>query len=198
MSSTRLVIIGAGGLGREVLAWATAAQRFGNAPWQSYGFVDDNEHALRGFEPGVPMIGNLTSYRPSASDLHVVAMGRPELRKRLQLQIQQSGGVFTNILHPSCIVGPRVQFGVGNLFAPFTSISVDCKLGDGILVNVHASVQHDVTIGSWAQISSHVDVGGGARIGEAAFLGSHCTIRPGAKVGELGIVAPQEVVERAC
>ena len=42
----RLIIIGAGGFGREVLEWALQSEAFGRE-WEPAGFIDDREDTLQ-------------------------------------------------------------------------------------------------------------------------------------------------------
>ena len=49
----QLVIVGAGGLGREVLAWARQSVE----GWSVRGFIDDNGQALDGYAKDVPILG---------------------------------------------------------------------------------------------------------------------------------------------
>jgi len=60
----RLLIVGAGGFGREVLAWALDiyTKRDG---WEIGGFLDDNLSALRDLEPSYEIIDTPLNLRPN-------------------------------------------------------------------------------------------------------------------------------------
>ena len=72
-----IVIIGAGGFGREMLAWV----RQSTGLWPVKGFLDDNPRALDGFAKNVPVLGGTEDFEPGSEDLFVCALGRVERRR---------------------------------------------------------------------------------------------------------------------
>jgi sugar O-acyltransferase (sialic acid O-acetyltransferase NeuD family) len=188
----RLVIIGAGGFGREMLAWARQATSL----FHVIGFLDDNLTALAKFPKDVPVLGRVEDYKPKASDVFVCAMGQIETKRRCVERILERGGVFVNVIHTSAVIGENVTFGRGVILCPYAAVSSDVKLGDFVSVNLHSTVAHDSIVGKWSQLHCHVDVTGGVVLGEGVLVGSHASILPGIKVGDNAIVGAGSIVTR--
>ncbi len=53
-----VLIVGAGGWGREVLEQMQGDIAHGKE-WEVTGFLDSREHILDGFDTGVPIVGDL-------------------------------------------------------------------------------------------------------------------------------------------
>ena len=186
----RLVIIGAGGFGREVLAWSAAWQ----PSWRIKGFLDDNPRALAGRTPGVPILGPIDDYKPATDDVFLCAVGRPALRRSISERIKARGGRFVTLVHPTAIIADRAKLEKGVIVCPFALVSVDVRVEEGAVIYYHSSLDHDVVVGRWCQISAHCDVTGAAILGAEVFLGSHASIMPGVHVGDRAIVGAGAVV----
>lgn len=188
----RLVIIGAGGLGREVLAWARQAV----SPLQVKGFLDDNPAALAGFAKNVPVLGRVEDYQPEPDDVFICAIGRVEAKRRCVERILGRGGVFTNVIHATAVIGEDVGLGQGIILCPHSVVSSDARLGDFVSVNLHSTVAHDSIVGRWSQLHCHVDVTGSVILGQGVLVGSNASILPGVKVGDGAIVGAGSTVTR--
>ena len=186
----QLVIIGAGGFGREVLAWARQATE----PWTVKGFVDDNLRALDGFQKNVPVLGRVDDYQPEDSDVFVCAIGNVEFKRRKIESIGRRGGEFVRVVHSSAAIGENVSLGHGVILCPHTVVCSDAKLGNFVTVNLHSTVAHDAVIGRWSQLHCHVDITGGVILGERVLVGSHASILPGVRVGDGATVGAGSVV----
>jgi sugar O-acyltransferase (sialic acid O-acetyltransferase NeuD family) len=187
-----LVIIGAGGFGREVLAWARQAP----ACPPVKGFLDDNPAALERFEKDVGILGSIAGYVPEADDIFLCAMGRIEFKRRSIEAVLARGGVFGRLIHPTAVLGEHVSLGTGVIICPQAVVSSDVVLGDFVTVNLHSTVDHDAKIGRWSQLHCHVDVTGGVMLGEGVLVGSHASILPGVKVGDRAVIGAGSVVNR--
>jgi sugar O-acyltransferase (sialic acid O-acetyltransferase NeuD family) len=187
-----LVIIGAGGFGRELLAWAR--QSVASRPVK--GFLDDNLQALDGFQKDVPVLGRVGDYVPAPNDVFVCAMGRVEFKRRCVEQILARGGVFTSVIHSTAVIGENVALGQGVILCPHTVVGSDARLGDFVTLNLHSTAAHDAVVGRWTQLHCHVDVTGGVVLGESVTVGSHASVLPGVKVGDGATVGAGAVVMR--
>ena len=187
-----LVIMGAGGFGREMLAWARQSRAY----WVVRGFLDDNPAALARFAKDVPVLAGIEAYEPQSLDRFVCAMGRVEPKRRCIESMLARGGMFSQMLHPSAVVGENVTMGTGVILCPHTAVGSDARLGDFVSVNLHSSVAHDAVVGRWSQLHCHVDVTGGVVIGEGVTIGSHATILPGVQVGDGAVIGAGAVVTR--
>ena len=188
----QLIIVGAGGFGREMLAWA----RQSNEGWKVRGFLDDNAAALDGFERDVGILGPVEGHVPSASDVFVCAIGRVEIKRRCVESIVRLGGAFGNVVHRSAVLGDNVSLGDGVILCPHAVVGSYARLGDFVTVNLHSTVAHDSVIGNWSQLHCHVDITGGVVLGVGVTVGSHASILPGVKVGAGATIGSGAVVMR--
>jgi sugar O-acyltransferase (sialic acid O-acetyltransferase NeuD family) len=187
-----LIILGAGGFGREVLAWARQSVQ----GWWVKGFLDDNLQALDGFAKSVQVLACVQDYSPEQRDVFVCAMGRVEYKRRCVEQVRGRGGVFGQLFHGTAVRGENVMIGQGVILCPHAVVGSDARIGDFVTVNYHSTVAHDAVIGRWSQLHCHVDVTGGVVIGEGVTVGSHASILPGVKVGDGATIGAGAVVTR--
>jgi sugar O-acyltransferase (sialic acid O-acetyltransferase NeuD family) len=191
----KLIIIGAGGFGREVLAWARQCPEHGR-DWVAHGFLDDNPTALDGKSVSVPIIGKVSGHIPNADEVFVCAIGAPNLRRSVQEALVGLGAEFVNIVHPSAIIGENVALGRGVIVCPQVIITVNVTVGDGVAFNLQTIVGHDTVIGNYCQISPHCDILGYAQLGDEVFLGSHAVVLPGVKLGARSVLGAGAVASR--
>jgi len=186
------IIVGAGGFGREMLAWV----RQSLAAPSVKGFLDDNLQALDGFAKDVPVLGTTQHYKPREDDVFVCAMGQVENKRTCMERILERGGVFINVIHASAVVGENISFGQGVNLCPHAVVGSDARLGDFVTLNFHSTVAHDAVVGRWTQLHCHVDITGGVVLGERVTVGSHASILPGVRVGDGAVIGSGAVVMR--
>ena len=189
----RVIIVGAGGFGREVLNWAEDHPDCGKT-WEIAGFLDDNSRALDGCNYEVPILGATTDHQPAADELFLCAIGTPAIKRTVCQGLLDRGGVFFTLVHPSVIMGCNVQLGRGVVICPGVVLTCDIRVGDFTMINCLSSAGHDARIGNWATISAHCDMMGQTELGEMAFMGSGARILPGKTVGPRALVGAGSVV----
>ncbi len=199
MSTTqksRLLIIGAGGFGREVLQWALDIQKQSDVDWEVGGFLDANQKAFEQFDIEFPILGDAEIWHPSSEDRFICAIGDPAIRLRICRDLQQRGAQFVSLIHPSAIVGSRCTIGAGTILCPGVTVTVDATIGNFVILNIRACVGHDAHVGDGCTVNDFCDITGNAKLGEGVFLGSHSSVTPSAKVGDYARVGAGSVVVR--
>ncbi len=177
-----LVIIGAGGCGREVLQWAKQANAVSQR-WNITGFLEYDEHALDGKSCGIGICGNDDTYEIKDDDEFICAIGNSMLREKVVGRLKKRGAVFTNIIHPTAIVADTAKLGDGVVLYPFSVVSDYAVIGDGTIINSHTSVAHDAHIGEYCTLSAHCDVTGMCTLGKRVFMGTTSSAIPGSIIG---------------
>lgn len=188
----RILIVGAGGFGREVLQWARHA-------WPEResligGFLSDDPHRLDGFSIDVGIVSAVHDYRPSPGDFLLLGIGVPYSRKRVADQLQARAVRFLTLVHPRAIVAESASVAEGAIVCPFAVVSHSARLGKCVLVNYHASLGHDAEAGDFAVLSPYATLGGGACIEDEVFLGLHASVGPGVTVGARSKVSANSCV----
>ena len=177
----KLVIIGAGGFGREA-AWTAETAGFEVA-----GVCDDDSGAAPRCA-GRPFLGTLEDAvrdgrLPVSDTFFFVAIGKNAVRRALFERAAACGLKPVAVVSPKAVVAPDAVVGEGSYAGPGCVISVGTRLGRGVIVNNLASVGHDVTVGDFAQICPGAAISGGCTIGEEALLGTHATVIPLKRIG---------------
>lgn len=191
----KLVIIGAGGFGREMWAWAEQSVQLGKE-WTLKGFIDDNVDALRKKPSPGGILGTLKDYSPAAEDVFVCAMGVPATKRKCSELIAARGGRFARLFHRTAVLGHDVTCDEGVILCPFSVVSANNGLGRGVVVNIHSSVDHDTVVGDWTQINCHCDLTGGVVVGQEVWFSSRVSVAPGVKIGDAAFIGAGSVVLR--
>lgn len=190
----RLIIIGAGGFGREVLEWAMESEAFGRE-WEPAGFIDDRKDALQNTaDVGLPVLGTTQDYAPQKDDIFIIGIGQPKLRAEMRQRFAERGAAFTRVIHRSCIIGRRVHIEPGVVLCPGTTLTCDIAIGANTALNLNCAVGHDAVIGSDCQISSFCDITGYVQLGNRVFMGSRASVIPGKSVGDGTTIGAGSVV----
>jgi sugar O-acyltransferase (sialic acid O-acetyltransferase NeuD family) len=194
-----LYIVGAGGLGRELLAVLRTDFAFGK-DWIVAGFID-SRHELKGTEiDGVPIIGGTEDAPVYSSSIFVAAIGDVSLKRDLVTSLSERGAVFIST-RTQCRIGERSRIGAA-AFQLNAFVSVDCVVEDFVYLDSGCVIGHDTTIGRFSHIGSGVFIGGRVRVGECvtihprAAIGQGIAVGSGATIG-LGAVVLKDVPERA-
>lgn len=190
-----IVIIGAGGFGREIHALIEDINRE-TPTWEFLGFADDDLAALDALDRYTPVCWPTDELPIADCRNYVCAVGNPTTRKVIVDRLADKALTWPTLIHPTAAIGPGSVIGVGGILCRNAVVTVDIKLGNHVHLNVAATIGHDAQVGDFCTLSGHVDICGAATLGEGVFLGSHASVMPKAKVGEWARVGASSVVLR--
>lgn len=188
-----LIIIGAGGCGREVLQWVKAINNK-NKKWNIKGFLDDNLNALDGKICDTPILTEVDNYEIQKGDVFTCAIGNSPIRRMIMERMIKKGAEFVNIIHPQAIITDSCKIGKGVILYPYSIISDNAQIGDGCIVNMHSAVAHDSILGSYCTISAYCDITGMCTLGDEVFMGTSAKMVPGIKVGNRAFICAGSMV----
>lgn len=189
----RLVVIGAGGFGREMVAAARESEGFGTL-FEIAGFLDDDASALDGFAGYPPVLGGVEEYRPREDDVFITALGDIAARRRCAEAIGSKGGKFATVVHKTAVVGPNVEIGPGSFLAPGVCITADVRIGSHACIFHNSSVGHDSYIGDFAHVYAQCSIGGGVKVLAGARIYPGSVVTPRRTVGEDAVVGALSAV----
>jgi sugar O-acyltransferase (sialic acid O-acetyltransferase NeuD family) len=189
----KILIVGAGGFGREVYNWILDS-REKYPDWEVKGFLDDNKEALKKYKYDIPVVESIRDYHPKENEFLVIGIGVPKIKKTVVESLLARGAHFLSLIHRSSIVGANVALGKGCVLCPNSVLTCDINLGDFVTVNCFSDAGHDVSIGSFTTLSCHVDITGFAKIGNAVLLGSKASVLPGVSVEDYATIGAGSVV----
>jgi sugar O-acyltransferase (sialic acid O-acetyltransferase NeuD family) len=196
----RLVIIGAGGFGREVLDVIEAINLDSPSnetpPFEVIGFLADSTPENHLLEPyGVKHIGPISHLAELPEDVrYVIGIGDPAFRRKVDEQFQARSCPV--LVHPSVTQGREVQLGPGTIVCSHVSLTNHIKMGRHVHVNINSTVGHDVTLGDYVTMSPLVAISGNVTAEAGAFFGTGCNVNPRLTVGEGAVVGTGAAVVR--
>jgi sugar O-acyltransferase (sialic acid O-acetyltransferase NeuD family) len=168
-----IIIYGAGGFGREVLAMINAFPA-----WHPIGFVDDNVPAGTLIK-GLKVLGGMSLLQEMISTVNVVlAIGSPLVKQRLEEQLSKCPVQFPTLIHPSVIMqdSASITIGAGSIITAGCILTTDIYIGKHVLINLNTTIGHDCTIEDYSSIMCGVNIAGEVNIGRSAFVGSGANI----------------------
>jgi sugar O-acyltransferase (sialic acid O-acetyltransferase NeuD family) len=196
-----LVIVGAGGHGRETLDIVEAMNDAGTGQWNFLGFVDDGEvrqDRLARREAEVLEVSEL-----DPEDVrYVIGIGDPKTREAVAERMTLAAFVPAMLVHPAASVGSDVRMAEGVVLAAGARATTNVSLERHSQLNVGAVVSHDCEVGAFVTFSPGTLVNGECRIGDRAFFGTGAIVTPGLTVGAdakvgAGAVVLEDVPEGA-
>lgn len=188
----RLVIVGAGGHGREALAVARNANR-ARSRWHHIGHVDDGHPDLERLAGVDAEVLGPTDFLIDSGDDYVIAIGDPAIRRRIADRIGDSA-TAVSLVDPSAWLGDDVVFDDGALVYPNVTFTTNVRVGRHAHINCGAVVSHDCRIGAFVSLSPGVILNGEVTIDDGAFLGTGAIVLPGRRVGQGAVVGAGAVV----
>ena len=191
-----LVVVGAGGFGRETVEAVRAMNSCG-ASWQLLGYLDDNPTLKGGRVDGTPVLGGITEAKNLPNASFVVCTGRPDnyvsrprLVERLGLPVHR----YATIVHPMAAVSASSRIGPGSVLLANVVLTAAVTIGSHVAVMPHVTLTHDDVVGDFATIASGAHLGGHVRVGPGAYIGAGALIREDRSVGKQAMVGMGSVV----
>lgn len=178
-----LVIVGAGGFGRETLDAVLASGRTPTA------FLDDHRagETVRGLQVRLPSEG-------VRGDEYLVAIADPVARRRLAAQLDAAGLRAATVVHPRATIAPECDMGVGCIVLAHAYVSSSTRLGDHVQINYNATVGHDAVLDDFVTVYPGANVSGAVHLESGVTLGSNSCVIQGRRVRARTFVGAGAVV----
>lgn len=194
----KLLIIGAGGLGREA-AWVVRRINELSPQWDLLGFIDDNEEKWGQLEDGYPVLGGcdkLPGYYAEDEIYLICTVGSARIRKKI---IDKVGSLlesprYATLIDPSAVISDRVKIGDGTLICAKVIITVDITLGMHDIVNLSCTIGHDSVIEDCVTLHPSVNVSGNSYLENTVEMGTGSQIIQGRRVGTNTVVGAGAVI----
>lgn len=189
-----LVIVGAGGCGREVL-WQLLSSK-DKKTYNILGFADDSKigQKINGYEV-IETIDTLSNSKKKTSV--IICIGSPKIKKMIYDKLSVNENIdFPNFIADSVKYSDSVIFGKGCIICEGSILTVNVKIGSFVYINLNSTVGHDAVIGEFSSVYSSVNISGNVTIGKQTEIGTGTQIIQGKNIGSNTIVGAGSVVIR--
>jgi len=196
---SRVVIIGAGGFGRETASLlADLAEVGSHTP---VGFLDDAPELSGATVAGLPVMGGIDDAGELEGVTFVVSVGNPHdfsAKERIVAKLGIQRDRYATLIHPEASIGRQVEIEEGTVVLAGTVVTQGAKIGRHVGIMPNVVITHDdeiqdfVIIGAGATVAGEVTLETGAYIGAGATIGGGVTIGRAALVG-MGAVVTHDV-----
>jgi sugar O-acyltransferase (sialic acid O-acetyltransferase NeuD family) len=199
--TTDLVVVGAGGFGRETLDAVQSANAVpGGRSWRVLGVLDDAPspaNLARLADRTVPYLGRVADWLERQPDAHyLLAVGSPAARSLLAGRFEAARLTPAMVVHPRATLGSLVRVGPGAVICAGVQVSTNVRIGAYVHLNPGAVIGHDTVLDDFVSVNPGAVVSGECRIAAKALIGANATVLQRLTVGAASTVGAAACVTR--
>lgn len=194
-TSGRIVIVGAGGFGREVLDVIEAINLAGGS-LEFVGFVDDGDvdtELVR--RRGARLLGPCSTLAPDEGS-YIIGIGNGHVRQRLAHEFDARGLTPATLVHPAATIGGDTNLSAGCILAAGSRVTTNIRLSRHTQLHVNSTVGHDSFLDAFVSVYPGGTVSGNVTLGTAVTIGTGANVLPGMNIGAGALVGAGAVVTR--
>jgi len=180
----RLVIIGAGGFGQEII-WAARNMNASRPQYEIVGYCDDDTTKKGNLIYSAKVLGTPEEVDRIMAEkpCFICAIGDNVKRAKAVKRVLSLGWLPAIVIDPSVIIAEGVSVGEGTYVGAGCILSPYAQIGNYVIINHHCSIGHNSVLDDFVQVSPGGRVSGSCRVKEGASLGSNAVIAPSITVG---------------
>lgn len=197
---TDLLVVGAGGFGRETLDVIEAENRAEPGKYRVLGVIDDapsTQNLARLASRGYSWLGGIDQVlgsRPVTP--FVVAIGTPAIRRMVAGRLEAAGWPAATLVHPAAVIGSAVGMAPGSIVCGGVQLSTNAQLGRHVHLNPNATIGHDAELGDFVSVNPGAIVSGEVSVAPGVLVGAGAVILQGLRVGSDVTVGASACVTR--
>ena len=189
-----ILIIGAGGFGREVEWLINRINNSNNNQWNLIGYVDDNIQKGTAITKLKVVYNTDELLKLEEKTNVVIAIGNAKVRKLIYNKIKENKNLsFPNLVDPSAIIG-EVDMGIGNIICAGTIATVNIKINNFNIINLDCTIGHDDVLTDFITVYPSVNISGNTTINEVVEIGTGTQIIQGKNICSNVIIGAGAVV----
>lgn len=191
-----IVIVGAGGFGREVKMLIDQINEKENT-YNILGFYDDNT-SLPDMINGVPYLGTIDDLMKTENALNIaLGVGVPKTKSQIVKRLASQNFKFPILIHPNVLIGKDdVRIGKGTIVCAGNVITCNIAIGEFVTLNLSCTVGHDTIIEDFASFMPSVNISGEVHIKKKVYVGGAKIINQ-LTLGDNTIVGAGAVVSKS-
>lgn len=172
----RLIILGAGELGRQIAHYAAIDGRY-----VVVGFLDDtiaNDTII----DGIPILGDIKDYislyKENKYDTAFIGIGYDHFsfKEILYEALVEQNIPLATIISPHVYIDPTASIGKGVILYPGSLVEKDAVVKDNAVINVRTTIAHNAIVGEHSFVAGGAVLAGYASIGKKCFVGVNSVI----------------------
>ncbi|AUZ35717.1 acetyltransferase [Arthrobacter sp. PGP41] len=195
-----IVLIGAGGFGRETIEALKAESEATGRPTRLVGVVDSRptEFKLQRLKSlDVPFLGTEEAWlatRPTEE--FVVGIGDPAIRAQAHGRLTAAGLRPGIVIHPSAGIGSNCRIDPGTVVCAGAQVSSFVTLGLHSHVNPHSTIGHDAVLEEFVSVNPGAVLSGMVHCCTRVLIGAGATVLQGLTIGAAATVGAMACVTR--
>jgi sugar O-acyltransferase (sialic acid O-acetyltransferase NeuD family) len=196
MSVRELLLVGAGGFGRET-AEAVRAINQRNESWKLLGFLDEAPALQGGEVDGLPVLGPIDAVDRYPDAALTVCTGHPRnyfSRKRIVRRLGLDPARYATLVHPGAALATSTAVGPGSVVLAGVVTTAAVQLGAHVAVMPGVVLTHDDVVADYATFGAGARLAGRVRVDEGAYVGSGALVRENRTIGAWSLVGMGSVV----
>lgn len=195
-----IVVVGAGGFGRETLDVIEAHNQANpDAALVVRGIVDDSPSqqnrdrlSVRGYQ----WLGTVAEVLDTAAGRFILGVGNPVVKAALDARFVEAGWTAQTVVHPSAVLGSVREIGAGSVICGGVQLSTNTALGRHVHLNPSAVIGHDSTLADFVSVNPGAIVSGEVELLEGVLIGAGAVVLQGLRVGAGATVGASACVTR--
>lgn len=178
-----IVIIGAGGIGREVAYFIEEINEI-SPNWNIIGFIDENIEIHNKELNGYKVLGGLNALTElNVKPYVVVAIANCTVKKKIVERLEGKFD-FATIIYPTVKVSKYIEIGKGSIIYPGVILTVNTKIGNHVLLSGNCGIGHDTVIGDYSSVLWGSNFSGYDNVGESCFIGVGTKVIQGINISD--------------
>ncbi|MGB8451412.1 MAG: acetyltransferase [Anaerocolumna sp.] len=192
-----IVIIGAGGFGKEVAQLIKEINQ-NKKTWNLLGFIDETAVKQGLLINDTAVLGGFDWFEksPRKKIWTVCALGNPRDKFNLIKKASAYHVNYATIIHPDAKINKYSELGFGCIICCNSFISVNTKIGNHVCINPGCGIGHDTAIEDYASLYWNVTLSGNVCIHEGCEIGSKAIVIQKKTVGKWSIIGAGAVIIR--
>lgn len=191
-----LILVGAGGLGRETVELVHAINAVRHT-WDLLGFLDDSP-LLQGTRiGGLPVLGPVESIRRWPGISVAVCAASPSSvgsRRQIVERLDLPDEAFATLIHPTVSLPRSAEVDRGSILLANVVMTADVRVGAHVVMMPHSVMTHDDVVNDFAILGARVALAGSVEIGGEAYVGAGALVREHGTIGARAVVGMGSVV----
>ncbi len=191
----KIVIIGAGGFGREVLDVVDACN-VREEVYDPLGFIVDPQYGKAGsIINDKPILGGFDWLEEHANEVYVTCgVGPPHQRYQLIQRASKLNCQFITLIHPSAITTRWTTMGAGVVITAGCILTNQIQIGNHVHINLDCTVGHNAILQDFVTLAPGVHISGNITLETGCYIGTGANIIEKLRVGEWSTIGAGSVI----